>query len=391
MARTILTFGDTFDYGLSGSTNVIRDNNKLITSESNFDINSPYKRSRQEDLILFGKRDQNSGFVEEYIENRIQVLNNSSSMGYTIPERINKNNIFTIRFNESDKFTNKLDIESREYSSYNDLNLRNYSLRNYFNYLLSIPSSFGGIQSGSQNVTYVDIETAYLPLNGTDEYGYIANVLNGIGALDTWTTAIKVERVVSNGVAYDCWMYAYDNTVAPLNTLFNRVWTIVQNTTGVYTGKANAAGSVAINLTDPASGVENETKIIVITQSPGTVKVSFVISSGLEGTRTHTYDSATYDRSPLHLAMGGQLNESHGIMVPTQMGTARNIAMIVVNGEIPVSELTNWITNKNAKNVISNLRNYWPLAQASGASVPDIINGQNMTLVNIDSSSLVSL
>ena len=391
MARTILTFGDTFDYGLSGSTNVIRDNNKLITSESNFDINSPYKRSRQEDLILFGKRDQNSGFVEEYIENRIQVLNNSSSMGYTIPERINKNNIFTIRFNESDKFTNKLDIESREYSSYNDLNLRNYSLRNYFNYLLSIPSSFGGIQSGSQNVTYVDIETAYLPLNGTDEYGYIANVLNGIGALDTWTTAIKVERVVSNGVAYDCWMYAYDNTVAPLNTIFNRVWTIVQNGTGLYCGKANSGGSAAINSTDPASSSVDTTKIIVITQSPGSVKVSFITASGLESSKTHTYDSATYDRVPLHLAMGGQLNESHGIMVPTQMGTARNIGMVVVNGEIPVTELTNWITNRNARNVISNLRNYWPLAQASGASVPDIINGQNMTLVNIDSSSLVSL
>lgn len=391
MARTILTFGDTFDYGLSGSTNVIRDNNKLITSESNFDINSPYKRSRQEDLILFGKRDQNSGFVEEYIENRIQVLNNSSSMGYTIPERINKNNIFTIRFNESDKFTNKLDIESREYSSYNDLNLRNYNLRNHFNYLLSIPSSFGGVQSGSQNIVYADIETAYLPLNGIDEYGYIANGLNGIGALDTWTVALKVERVVTNGVAFDCWMYAYDNTVTPLNSVNNRVWTVVQNGTGLYAGKANAAGSVAVNSTDPGSSTENATKIIAITQSSGSIKVSFITSSGLEGTKTHTYDSATYDRAALHLAMGGQLNESHGIMVPSQMGTARNIGMIVVNGEIPVSELTNWITNKNARNVISNLRNYWPLAQASGTDVPDIINSQNMTLVNIDSSSLVSL
>lgn len=237
-----------------------------------------------------------------------------------------------------------------------------------------------------------ELESAYLPLNGSSQYGFAANALAGITAADTWTTAIKLHDLaaIANGT-YGAWLYAYDATVTPINSLHNRVWTLVQYYLGgVYVGKATAAASSVINSLFPGSSTLGVPKVLAITQSPGNVKMRVITAAGIEYSADYPYAAgAPNDRDPLHLAMGAQTNESHAIMVPSQMGTGKNVGVIVAMGETPTDELVGWLEDYDARAHVSDLRNYWPLAATVGSTVPDVVGGSDMTLVAITASSLV--
>jgi len=237
-----------------------------------------------------------------------------------------------------------------------------------------------------------ELESAYLPLNGSSQYGFAANALAGITAADTWTTAIKLHDLaaIANGT-YGAWLYAYDATVTPINSLHNRVWTLVQYYLGgVYVGKATAAASSVINSLFPGSSTLGVPKVLAVTQSPGNLKMRVITAAGIEYSVDYPYAAgAPNDRDPLHLAMGAQTNESHAIMVPSQMGTGKNIGVMVAMGETPTAELLGWLEAYDARPHVSNLRNYWPLAATVGSTVPDVVGGSDMTLVAITASSLV--
>lgn len=107
--------------------------------------------SYRESFLICGRKENNWQFaITGSRTNYIQVLNNSGSYENNKPIQIKKSNLLINRFNSpGDINSNKLDIESSEYSVYNQINMRNLKIRNEFNLLLSKPSLFGGIQSGS--------------------------------------------------------------------------------------------------------------------------------------------------------------------------------------------------------------------------------------------------
>ena len=232
------------------------------------------------------------------------------------------------------------------------------------------------------------LERAYLPLNGANQYGFAADALDGIAAADTWTVAWKLNSLAGI-TGYRAWLYAYDDTVTGTNEIYNRIWTVVQQEAlGVYVGKATGAGVAVIN--DGGSiGVTTAVRVIAVTQSPGALKVRTFGASGLIASHTFSYTpGAPNDRAPLHLAMGAQLNESHGIAVPSQMGNGQYVGIVVTLTDPSDAELGEWVGSPDAR-VIDSVRNYWPMAFADGATVPDLIGGSPMTLVNITDAALV--
>lgn len=237
-----------------------------------------------------------------------------------------------------------------------------------------------------------ELESAYLPLNGSSQYGYAVNALSGITAADTWTIAIKLHDVQAVAAAtYATWFYVYNNTVTGLNQVFNQILSAIEyGDAGVYTGKSTAAGANPVNSLSPISSTLGVSKVVALTQRPGSVTMRLITSAGVEATSTPTYAAGPpIDRDPLHLAIGARLNESHAVCVPSQMGFARNIGVIVAMGDAPTTELLGWLMSYDAREHISDLRNYWPLAASVGSTVPDVVGGSDMTLVAVTDSSLV--
>lgn len=115
-----------------------------------------YEHSYRNTFLIFGANDNKwyfSKLSSSIGPSYIQILANSGSYNFTIYTKPRKSNLFVTRFSApGDSRTlspGNLDRESMEYSIYNQINFRNLKTRNALNTSWQIPSSFGGIQSGS--------------------------------------------------------------------------------------------------------------------------------------------------------------------------------------------------------------------------------------------------
>ena len=231
-----------------------------------------------------------------------------------------------------------------------------------------------------------DIETAYLQWNASNSYGYAPDALTGLA---TYTLAVKVTdwANVGDGV-YGALLETYDATATALNGSNNVILTAVQTTASLYMRGAKSDGSTNWSTGTPSSFTAGVPKIVAITRTPAALKVRVISGGAVEYVVTAAPAVA---RDALHAAFGMRLDHAHGIAVPSQPGSAKQVAALVAAADVPDAQLIAWLAALTARGVVTGLTSYWPSSTAVGTTIPDNVGSHPATLVNTSSAALVPL